>query len=124
MRLWKAIVLVNLALALGTGLSWVRWTREVRDLRQALARVQAEPSRSAGERSWTVRGIVRVVLPRGEGLFLTHEAIPGLMQAMTMGFEVDDPTLVRGLGPGDLVRFTLRERGERVSIVAVEKLLR
>jgi hypothetical protein len=31
---------------------------------------------------------------------------------------------VRGLEPGDLVRFTLRERGERVSIVAVEKLAR
>ena len=124
MRLWKAIVLVNLALALGLGLGWLRWAREVRDLRQNLARVQAEPPRTAGERSWTVRGIVRTVLPGGAGLFLTHEAIPGLMQAMTMGFEVDAPGLVQGLEAGDLIRFTLREQGDRVAIVAVERIPR
>jgi Cu/Ag efflux protein CusF len=123
MRLWKAIVLVNLALAVGVGLGYLRWAREVRELRAALVQARAVvAARPAGDRTWQVRGIVRVVAASSGAVFLTHEAIPGLMQAMTMGFEVSDPALTRGLQPGDPVRFTLREQGDRVFIAAIEKV--
>jgi Cu/Ag efflux protein CusF len=123
MRLWKAIVLVNLALGVGVGLGYLRWAREVRELRAALAQAQtAVRARPAGDRTWQVRGVVRVVLASGDGVFLTHEAIPGLMQAMTMGFQISDPGLARGLQPGDPVRFTLREQGDRIFISAIEKV--
>jgi len=122
MRLWKVILLVNLALALGVGLGFLRWAREVRDLRQELAKArEAASPRQVGPRSWTVNGIVRLVLPQAGAVFITHEAIPGLMQAMTMGFEAEDPKILDGLTPGDPVRFTVREKGERIFLVAIEK---
>lgn len=122
MRLWKVVVLVNLALGLGVGLGYLRWVREVRDLRQELAKArEAAARRQVGERSWTVQGIVRSVLPRLGAVFITHEAIPGLMQGMTMGFETEDPKILDGLAPGDPVRFILREKGERIVLVAIEK---
>ncbi len=55
-------------------------------------------------------------------MFLTHEAMPGLMDAMTMGFEADAPQMLDGLAPGDPVRFTVRKDGERLVLVAIEKL--
>ena len=124
MRLWKVVVLVNLALALGVGLGYLRWARENRDLRAELTRIQESSRRQAGNRTWTVHGIVRSVVPRLGVVFLTHEAIPGLMSGMTMGFEAEDAKLLDGLAAGDPVRFTLREQGERVRLVAIEKVPR
>jgi Cu/Ag efflux protein CusF len=126
MRLWKVVVLVNLALGLGLGLGYLRWGREVRDLqrevaaaRRAAAEAQAR-ARSA-ERSWTAEGIVRSVLPRLGVAFITHEAIPDLMEGMTMGFEAEDPGILDGVRAGDPVRFTLVEKGGRLYLVAIEK---
>jgi len=101
-RPWKVVLLVDLALALGLGGGYLWWARENRALRQELAtaRRAAEAQRGA-ERSWTARGIVRLV-QRGQGvLWLTHEAIPGLMEGMTMPFEAADEKLLDGLAPGD-----------------------
>lgn len=120
MRLWKVIVLLNLALGVGIGLGHLRWAREVRALQDEVARLRVEATRP-GSSSWTVRGIVRSVIPKLGAIFLTHEAMPGLMEAMTMGFEVEEPRLLEGLAPGDPVRFTLRKDGERLVLVAIEK---
>jgi Cu/Ag efflux protein CusF len=43
------------------------------------------------------------------------------MEAMTMGFEVEDPKLLDGLAAGDPVRFTVRRDGERLVLVGIEK---
>jgi Cu/Ag efflux protein CusF len=121
MRLWKVVLLLNVALAVGIGLGYLRWAREVRRLEEQVARLQTEaahPDRS----SWTVRGIVRSVAPQLGAVFLTHEAMPGLMEAMTMGFEAENARLLNGLAPGDPVRFTVRKNGERLLLVAIEKL--
>ncbi len=122
MRLWKVVVLVNLALALGAGLGYVRWARENQDLRAQLTRARDAASRAqSSERTWVVRGIVRSVVPRLGAVFLTHEEIPGLMTGMTMGFEAEDPAILTGLAPGDRVRFTLRQKDDRLLLVAIEK---
>src|SRR5712692_11021810 len=109
MRVWKVVLLVDMALALGVGAGYLWWARDVRTLREELAaaRRAGETGQAAG-RSWTVRGIVRSVLPTQGALFVTHETIPDLMAGMTMGFETADPKLLDGLEPGDSIRFTLQ----------------
>jgi Cu/Ag efflux protein CusF len=121
MRLWKVLVLLNLALGVGIGLGYLRWAREVRSLQDEIDRLRAESARPSAQ-SWTVRGIVRSLIPKLGAVFLTHEALPGLMDAMTMGFETDDPKLLDGLVPGDPVRFTVRREGERLVLVSIEKV--
>jgi Cu/Ag efflux protein CusF len=122
MRLWKVVVLVNVALGIGVTAGYLRWGREARLLRdELLASQAAPPEASGGDRTWTVRGIVRGLVPDLGAVILTHEAMPGLMGAMTMAFEADDPRLLAGLGPGDRVRFTVRHAGERLVLVAIAK---
>jgi Cu/Ag efflux protein CusF len=121
MRLWKVVLLLNVALGVGIGLGYLRWAREVRGLEDQIVRLRAEAARP-DPAAWTVRGIVRAVLAPSGAVFLTHEAMPGLMGAMTMGFEADDPRILNGLAPGDPVRFTVRKDGERLILVAIEKL--
>jgi Cu/Ag efflux protein CusF len=121
MRLWKVVVLLNVALGVGIGLGYLRWAREVRTLEEQVARLRAEAARGTAS-TWTVRGIVRAVVPQLGAIYLTHEAMPGLMEAMTMGFEAADRKLLNGLAPGDHVRFTVRRDGERLVLVSIEKL--
>jgi Cu/Ag efflux protein CusF len=121
-RLWKVVLLVDMALALGVGAGYLWWERDVRTLRAELAAARrADATGQASGRSWTVRGIVRGVVPSQGAVFLTHEAIPDLMAGMTMGFETADPKLLDGLKPGDPVRFTLQQQGQRLLIVAMER---
>jgi len=122
MRLYKVILLVNLALGVGFLLGSVWWAQEVARLRREVATpgqgVTAGPSL---EGHWSAQGIVRVVAPEINRIFIEHGDIPGLMEGMTMAFEPTDPTMLNGLTPGDLVLITLRKKGERVILVAIEK---
>ncbi|HXH13270.1 MAG TPA: copper-binding protein [Alphaproteobacteria bacterium] len=122
MRLYKVVILVNLALGVGFVFGSLWWGREVGRLRREVE--LARPitlTRSPGERRWSVRGIVRVVAPEINRIFIDHENIPGLMQAMTMAFEPADPTLLNGVTPGDRIRFTLQEQANRLILVGIEK---
>ena len=121
MRLWKVVLLLNVTLAVGVGLGYLRWAREVGRLEEQIARLRADAARPELS-SWTVRGIVRSLVPQSGAVFLTHEAMPGLMEAMTMGFQAEDPKVLNGLAPGDPVRFTVRRDGERLLLVWIEKL--
>jgi Cu/Ag efflux protein CusF len=121
MRLWKVVLLLNVALVMGAGLGYLRWAREVRRLEDQVERLRAEAARPSLS-SWTVRGIVRVVVPQAGTVFLTHEAMPGLMEAMTMAFEAENAKILNGLTPGDPVRFTVRKDGDRLVLVSIEKL--
>jgi len=120
MRLWRVILLINLALGLGLLFGYLAWGRDVVRLGRELE--QARRQGLAGvPRTWQARGVVRAVLPELNVVVLTHEDLPGYMGAMTMGFRVRDPRLYAGLDLGDTVRFTLAGTPPNVEITAMAK---
>ena len=60
-----------------------------------------------GERRFGVRGMVLRVDAAEKLFVVSHERIEGLMDSMTMPFEVRDARLLQGIGPGALVDFVL-----------------
>ena len=120
MKLWRAVLLMNLALALGLLLSYLAWGRPYLRLERevALLRQQSPPG---VERTWTRRGIVRAIFPERNMIILTHEDIPGYMAPMTMGFQVLDPRLYEGLDIGETIRFTLKGIPPNVVITAITR---
>jgi Cu/Ag efflux protein CusF len=70
----------------------------------------------------TVVGAGKVIatVPNSNKIVVEHEAIKGFMDAMTMGYQVDPPTLIKGLKAGDKVHFTIDIK--RKTIVKIEKL--
>ena len=52
---------------------------------------------------------------------IDHEAIPGVMPAMTMPYEVADPALLQGLSPGDRVQGTLRVDARGFVLIALAR---
>jgi protein SCO1/2 len=77
---------------------------------------------ACGPKLHTGTGTVKEVRSDLRQLVLDHEDIEGLMQAMTMNFDVAAPELLAGLAPGDRVRFELSVDGEHYRIVAIERL--
>jgi Cu/Ag efflux protein CusF len=124
MRLWKVVILVNLALALGLVAGYLWWDREVARLRREVETVRQEARVPVAPRRWVVQGIVRAPLPDQGLVLITHEPIPGLMGAMTMPFRVSDGGLMRGIEPGDRVQFVLVATGDDLLVVALERDLK
>jgi Cu/Ag efflux protein CusF len=122
MRLYKVVLLVNLAVGVGFLLGSLWWGPEVGRLRREVASSrQGAIVRPSAEESWLAHGVVRVLAPEINRIFIDHGDIPGLMEAMTMAFEPEDPKMFNGLAPGDQIRFTLRKKGERLILVAIQK---
>jgi Cu/Ag efflux protein CusF len=119
LKVWKAVLLLNLALALGVGWGYLWWGRQVTRLERELA--AARLLGSAAEREWTVNGVVRAILADLDVVVLTHEEIPGFMVPMTMGFRAASPKIYAGVRIGDAVRFTVRGAPPNVKIVSIEK---
>lgn len=119
MRLWKVVLLLDLALLLGAGWGYLWWGRRVERLEREL--VQARAQQAAVEREWQARGVVRAVLPEIGVVIISHEDIPGLMPAMTMGFRAAGPEIYQGVAVGDAVRFTLRGTLPNVTLTAIER---
>jgi Cu/Ag efflux protein CusF len=120
-RLWRVVVLLNLAVAVGLLLGYLAWGRRAADLERELDTVRSQAVLGGVERTWTLRGVVRAILPDMNVIVLTHEEIAGYMSPMTMGFRVHDPQLYRGLDIGDAVRFTLRGAPPNVVITAIAR---
>jgi len=59
--------------------------------------------------SQTVVGEGEVIstVPKASQIVLEHGEIKDFMEAMTMGYRIDPPSLLEGLKPGDKVRFTI-----------------
>ena len=138
MRAWQAVVLLNLALLTGAGWGYAWWGRRAaaleRDVGAERARSEqlerelaaARAARSAttpwpAAQRWEVRGVVRAILPDISLVIMTHEAIPGFMAPMTMGFRAASPRVHEGIHVGDTVRFTLEGMPPNVVITAIEK---
>jgi Cu/Ag efflux protein CusF len=119
MAVWRVVILVNLALAIGMGGGYLWWGREVSRLARELAEAQAA---AAGPLEYRSEGVVRAVLPDIDVMVITHDEIPGYMPAMTMGFRATSPKIYETVQIGDAVRFTLRGTPPNLAIVAVEKL--
>lgn len=68
---------------------------------------------SPNAKRYPITGIVRAVSPEDGTLSVAHEAIDGLMDAMTMDFHVRDAWVLRAAGPGDRISATLVLDGAR-----------
>jgi Cu/Ag efflux protein CusF len=121
MRLWRVVLLINLALGLGLLLGFLAWGREAARLGRELERARGQQLVAGVTRTWQSRAVVRAVLPELNVVVLTHEDLAGYMGSMTMGFRVHDPKLYEGLDIGDTVRFTLTGVPPNVEITALAK---
>jgi protein SCO1/2 len=74
-----------------------------------LAALPLTPPAHAGqnERRYVVRGMVLKVDVPARIFVVSHERIEGLMESMTMPFQVRDGRQLQGLGPGTVVEFAL-----------------
>jgi Cu/Ag efflux protein CusF len=136
MRVWKVVLLLDLAIVLAVGWGWTVWGRRAAALDAEIARTRSETERlerelaaargggpaRAGEQQWVVRGVVRAVLPDRQVIVLTHEEIPGYMPSMTMGFREASSKIHESVQIGDAVRFTLRGTPPDVVVTAMEKM--
>jgi Cu/Ag efflux protein CusF len=66
------------------------------------------------------KGKIVAVVPAKNQVVLDHEEIKGFMGAMTMGYAVRSPELLKGLNTGDAVKFKI-DAGEK-KIVSIERL--
>ena len=65
-------------------------------------------------------GKVIAVVPSSSQVVVDHKAIPGFMEAMTMGYRVEPASLLGGVKAGDTIRFTIDP--QQKAIVKIEKL--
>jgi Cu/Ag efflux protein CusF len=119
MALWRVVLLLNLAIAVGIGWGYVWWGRQVERLTREVTEARAA---AAGPREYRAEGVVRAVLNDMNVVVITHDEIPGYMPAMTMGFRATSPQVYEAVAVGDAVRFTLRGTPPNLAIVALEKL--
>jgi|SRR6266849_6272633 len=78
-------------------------------------------SKSPGEKQYEVRGKVVAVNATKPAVTLDHEDIPGLMKAMQMEFEAEDPKLLEGIKVGDRVQGQLKKSESGYVITRLEK---
>lgn len=75
---------------------------------------------AAGAGPFEGKGTVVALVPESREIVLDHEAVEGLMGAMTMGYPVASEELLKGLNPGDAVKFKIDPAGPK--IIAIERL--
>ena len=82
---------------------------------------QGSPPPKAGAQQTVVgEGKVVATVPNASQIVVEHGEIKGFMEAMTMGYRVDPPSLLEGLKFGDKVRFTIDV--PKKAIVKIEKM--
>lgn len=78
------------------------------------------PTEGAASQRVVGEGEVVATVPNASQIVVEHGEIKGFMEAMTMGYRVDPPSLLTDLKEGDKVRFTIDV--QRRAIVEIEKL--
>jgi Cu/Ag efflux protein CusF len=119
MAVWKVVLLIDLALALGVGGGYVWWGRQTDRLGRELAEARAA---AAGPREFHAEGVIRAVLPEIGVVVITHDEIAGYMPAMTMGFRATSSKVYDAVEVGDAVRFTLGGVPPNLALTGIEKL--
>lgn len=71
-------------------------------------------------RHYPAQGIVHDAMEETSQVVVAHDAIPGLMPAMTMNFSVPDRAVMEKLAPGSVVDFVVAYDGQHYRIVAAE----
>ena len=71
----------------------------------------------------TVTGVGKVValVPQSRELVIDHEEIKEFMDAMTMGYKVSSPALLKSLKPGDKIRFTVDTQRREITKIELFK---
>ena len=69
-----------------------------------------------------VKGVVQAVEQGGKVLVISHEEVPGFMDAMTMSFHTERIKLAEGLKAGDAVVFTTTKKDGGWPITTLKKL--
>ena len=91
------------------------------DLAAAATKQAPTPPAAAAQQKTVVgEGKVLATVPNSNQIVVEHGEIKGFMEAMTMGYPVDPPSLLEGLKFGDKVRFTIDV--PKKAIVKIEKL--
>lgn len=81
---------------------------------------ETQQSAQTGEQTVAGEGKVVATVPNANQLVVEHGEIKGFMGPMTMGYQVDPPTLLEGLKSGDKVRFSIDV--QKKTIVKIEKM--
>ena len=82
----------------------------------------ASPEPAATTRTHDIRGRIEAIGSGRRAVTLDHEAIPGVMEAMTMEYQVQEPAVLEGLSVGDRVQgqFEIRP-GDQYVITRLRK---
>ena len=89
----------------------------------AAGKQEGQPSgspQSGAQKTVVGEGKVIATVPNASQIVVEHGEIKGFMEAMTMGYRVDPPSLLEGLKFGDKVRFTIDVPNK--AIVKIEKM--
>lgn len=73
-----------------------------------------------GQPSVVGEGKVVAVVPGSNQIVVDHQEIKGFMDAMTMGYRIEPPSLLEGVKAGDVIRFTIDT--QQKAIVKIEKM--
>jgi Cu/Ag efflux protein CusF len=65
-------------------------------------------------------GKIIALVPESQEIVVDHEEIKDFMDAMTMGYKISSSSLLKGVKPGDKVRFTIDT--DKRTITKIEKL--
>jgi protein SCO1/2 len=87
----------------------------------ALTLTGCTDSGGARDKLYEVKGKVVSMEAEKQKVTLDHEAIPGLMKAMTMPFDVENPKLLDGLKAGDQVQGKLRTKDGKYILTELSK---
>ena len=60
------------------------------------------------------------MVPGSNQIVVDHKEIKGFMDAMTMGYRIEPPSLLEGMKAGDSIRFTIDT--QQKAIVKIEKM--
>lgn len=80
-----------------------------------------EDAKASKSREYDIRGKVTAVNPGKSEVRIDHEDIPGMMQAMEMNFQVQEPKALEGIKVGDQVQGRVKKAESGLVLTKLEK---